>query len=130
MLAYRVPLHYSCSIYACWPSVTAPLLFKHAYWLSFAAKLMLAGPLPLNQHACRSFATQSCMYADVVLLYMPYLLVWYLPCLPVWCLTIGHVIRCGVSLSAVLAGVVHSYRSCLLVWCLTISQACWCGASL
>ena len=57
MPAYRAPLHYSCSIYACRSSVTALLLFKHAYWLSAAARLMLAGPLPLNQHACRSFAT-------------------------------------------------------------------------
>ena len=29
-----------------------PLLFKHAYWLSAAARWMLAGLWPLNQHAC------------------------------------------------------------------------------
>ena len=28
------------------------LLFKHAYWLSAAARWMLAGLWPLNQHAC------------------------------------------------------------------------------
>ena len=38
----------------------APLLFKHAYWLSTVAIWMLAGPWPLNQHACRPFATQFC----------------------------------------------------------------------
>ena len=29
-----------------------PLLFKHAYWLSAAARWMLAGLWSLNQHAC------------------------------------------------------------------------------
>ena len=31
---------------------TTPLLFKHAYWLSAAARWRLAGLWPLNQHAC------------------------------------------------------------------------------
>ena len=35
-------------------------LFKHAYWLSTAARWMLAGLWPLNQHACWPFVTQYC----------------------------------------------------------------------
>ena len=34
-----------------------PLLFKHAYWLSAAARWMLAGLRPLNQQACWPFVT-------------------------------------------------------------------------
>ena len=77
-----------------------PLLFKHAHWLSAAARWMLAGLRPLNQHDCWPFVTQYCMSAGGVLLYLLYC--WY-----------------GVSLLAV-----------LLVWCLTIPRACWRGASL
>ena len=74
----------SCNKYTCWPSATATstLLFKHAYWLSAAARWTLVGPLVLNQHACRYVATQTCMPTGVVLLYMSYLLV--------WCLTISR----------------------------------------
>ena len=120
------------------------LLFKHAYWLSAAARGMLAGLWPLNQHACRPFVTKYCMSAGVVLLYLLYLLV--------WCLTISHICWYGVSLSAVPCwcgtslkvmsfcfdnslsampvNVVPHYRSCLLGWCLTVGHAFWCGASL
>ena len=50
-----------------------------------SARWVLAGPLSLNQHACRSFTTQSCMSAGVVLLY-------------VWCLIISRACWCGASL--------------------------------
>ena len=85
MLCRELLCRCSCNIYACWPSVsvTTPLLFKHAYWLSTAAKWMLAGLWPLNQHAWWTFVTQYCMSAGVVLLYLLYLLV--------WCLTISRV---------------------------------------
>ena len=99
-----------------------PLLFKHAYWLSAAARWMLAGLWQLNQHACWPFVTQYCMSASGVLLYLLYLLV--------WSLTISHSCWYGVSLSTVSAGVVLHYSSCLLVWYLTISRASWFRASL
>ena len=120
MLACGVPPHCSCNIYVCWPSVTAPLLSNHAYWLSAAARLMLAGPLHFNQHACRSFATQSCMSAGVMLLYLPYLLVWYLPCRGFWF---------DALLYAMPGDVVPHYQQYLLEWCLTIGNACWHGIS-
>ena len=101
---------------------------------------MLAGPLPLNQHACRSFTTQSCMPAGAVLLYLSYLLVWsqshYQPCWLVWCFPIGHDLWCGVSVSVIPSGVLPNCRPCLLVWCLiyndrlTIGRVCWCGVLL
>ena len=72
--------------------------------------------------SCQSFEFQSCMSAGVVLLYLPYLLV--------WCLTISHAFWCGASLSAMPLGVVPHYRTFLLVWCLTIGHAFWSGASL
>ena len=37
-----------------------PLLFKHVYWLSTAARWMLAGLWPLNQHACCSCKMHAC----------------------------------------------------------------------
>ena len=111
-----------------------------------------------TQSSCRSFVTQSCMSAGVVLLYLPFLLVWcltiscacwcsaslkailsgvlflvepnYQPCQLVGCLIIGHAFWCGASLSAIPLGVVPHYRTCLLVWCLTIGHAFWSGASL
>ena len=107
------------------------LLFKHAYWLSAAARLMLAGLWPLNQHTCWHFVTQYCLSAGGVLLF---------------CYTCWY----GVSLSAALAGMVSHYQLCLLVWylsamhvgvvphyrpcllgrCLTVGHVFWCGASL
>ena len=88
-----------------------PLLFKHAYWLSSAARWMLTGLWPLNQHVCWRFVTQYCMSGSVVLLYLLYLLV--------WCLTISRVCWYGVSLSTVPAGVV-----------LHIGHTFWFGTSL
>ena len=54
-----------------------PLLFKHAYWLSTAARWILAGLWTLNQPACWPFVTQYYMSAGIVLhyLYLLYLLV-------------------------------------------------------
>ena len=128
------PLHVeNCFVAACWSSAIPcrELLCRCSYniymsagpntaavqtclLVSVAARWMLAGLWPLNQHACRPFVTQYCMSAVVVLLYLLYLLV--------WCLTISRAGRYGVSLSAVPAGRVFHYRSCLLVWYLTISE--------
>ena len=48
-------------------------------------------------------------------------------CLPNFCHSIlPLILLCGISLSAVPAGVVSNYTPCILVWCLTISR----GASL
>ena len=105
----------SCNIYACWPSVIlliqTPLLFKYAYWLSAAMRWMLAGTVPLNQHACPSFATQSCMSSAIPVGMVSH----YRPRLLVRCLAIGHTCWCGVSLSALPAGVVPHYQHYLLV---------------
>ena len=103
---------------------------------------------------CQPFATQPCMSAGVVLLYMSNMLAWCLTIssvcccgaspytyLLVWCLIIRHALWCGASLSAIYvgcsaslyvmrSGVVPHCKSCLLVSCLTISHACWCGTSL
>ena len=75
-----------------------------------------------TQSSCLSFVTQSCMSAGVVLLYLPYLLV--------WCLTISRVCWCDASLKAILSGVKPNYQLCQLVRCLIIGHAFWCGASL
>ena len=132
--------HCSCNINACWPT---PLLFKHAYWLSAAARWTLAGLQPLNQHVCRPFVTQYCISAGVVLLYLLYLLVWcltiscacwcgasYRSYLLVWYITISHACWCGASLEVMPSYVVPHCRSCLLVWCLIKCHACWRGTSL
>ena len=100
--------------------------------VSVAARWMHAGLLPHN-HACRSFTTQSCMWAGVVFLYLPYLpnvVSHYQLCLLMWCLFKGHAFWRGASLSATPVGVVSHYSPCLLMWCLTIAHAFWCGASL
>ena len=75
-----------------------------------------------TQSSCRSFVTQSCMSAGVVLLYLPYLLV--------WCLTISRACWCDASLKAILSGVVPHYQPLQLVLCLVIGHAFWCCASL
>ena len=80
---------------------TTPLLFKHAYWLRTAARWMLAGLWPLNQHACWPLVTQYCMSAGIVLLYLLFLLI--------WCLSTSPACWYGISLSAVPAGVVLHY---------------------
>ena len=98
-------LQHTCSVESCYIAAAAtympaglvlllhvptPLLFKHAYWLSAAARSMLAGLWPLNQHACWPFVTQYCMSAGSALLYLLYLLV--------WCLTISRACWRGASL--------------------------------
>ena len=72
---------------------------------------MLAGLLPLNQYACRSFTTQSV-------------------CLPIFYHSFLHACWCCVSLFAIPASMVSHYQPCLLVWSLTIGHAFWCDASL
>ena len=92
---------------------------------------MLAGPLPLNQYACRSFTTQS---VCLLIFYHSFLhACWYcvslfaIPacmmshdqlCLQVWSLTIGHAFWCDASLSAMPSGVLSHHRQRLLVWSL------------
>ena len=151
-------LHSLYNIHVCLSSAT-PLQLQHICLLAQCnctaavqtcllvkcyCKIDACCPMLLNQHACRSFATQSCISAGVVLLYLPYLLVWYLPCLPLWCITIdhvnwccahyqpcllvwciikGHAFWCGASLSAMPVGVVPHYRACLLVWCFAVDHA-------
>ena len=56
-------------------------------------------------------ATQSCMFTGVVVIYLPYLLM--------WCLRISRTCWCGAS-----------PQLSLPVWCIIISHACWCGVSL
>ena len=94
--------------------------------------------------ACWVFATQSCMLAGVMLFYLPYLLVWcltihhacwcdahYRPYLLMWCLNKGpDLCWCGPSALAMLSGVVSHYQPCLLVCCFNIGHAFWGGASL
>ena len=114
-----------------------PLLFKYAYWLSAAARWMLAGSLPLNLacklvlcfsicHTCWYGVSLSAVPAGVMPHYRPYLLMWCLNISPaelVWCLSVGHAFWCGVSLQAIPSGVVPHYQPCLLVCCLTIGHA-------
>ena len=135
-------LCFQCNIHACWSSETPWLCRcscnKYVFWTSVTssntaavqtcllvkccARWVLAGPLLLNQYACRSFTTQSCMLAGVVYLYLPYLLV--------WCLTISRAYWCDASLSAMPSDVLSHHRPCLLVCCLIIGHAFGCGSSL
>ena len=132
-----------------------PLLFESAYWLSAAARWMLAGSLPLNpacelmlcfpiRHTCWYGVSLSAVTAGEMPHYRPYLLMCCLnfsPAVLVWCLSIGHAFLlwclttgngfwCGASLSAMPAGVLPHYRSCILAWCLIAIHAYWCIASL
>ena len=136
----------SCNImYACWPSVTAQntQLFKHAFWLSGAARWMLAvlwhsismsaDLLSLNIACLLALCFSicyTCWYGVSLSAVSAGTVSHYQPCLLVWCLTISRVSWYGVSLSAVPAGVVLHFRSCLLVWCLTVGHVFWRGTSL
>ena len=113
-------------------------LFKHAYWLSAAARWMLAGLwhsismpvdlLPLNI-ACLLAVCFSICYTcwyGVSLSAVPAGMVSnYQPCLLVWCFIIGHAFWCSASLMVMSSGVVPHYRPCLLALYLTIGHACW-----
>ena len=107
-------IQHTCRVESCYVAAAAtympaglvllsqtPLLFKHAYRLSTAARWIHAGLKTLNQHACWPFVTQYYMSAGIVLLYL-------------------YLLYLLVSLSAVSAGVVNYYKSCLLVWYITI----------
>ena len=72
---------------------------------------MLAGPLPLNQYACRSFTTQAV-------------------CLSIFYHSFLHDGWCFVTLFAIPVCMASHYQPCLLVWSLTIGHAFWCDASL
>ena len=158
-------LRCQCKIHACWSSETPWLCpcgcTKYVFWSSITstnttavqtcllveccARWVLAGPLQLNQYACRSFTTQSvclpifCSFLHACwccasLSAIPACMVsHYQPCLLVWSLTIGHAFWCDASLSAISSGVLsyyNEYRPSLLVWSLIINHAHWCGASL
>ena len=90
---------------------------------------MLAGALPLNQYACRSFTTQSIclpifyhsfLYACWCCVYLfavpAFMVSHYQPCLLVWSLTIVHAFWSDASLSAMPSGVLSNHRPRLLVW--------------
>ena len=153
---YQPRLLHTCRVDSCYVAAAAiympaglvvlsqtPLLFKHAYWLSAAARWMLAGLWPLNQHAidllslniacmlalCFSIC-YTCWYGVSLSAVSAGLVSLYQPCLLVLCFIKGHAFSFGVSLSAMPVGVVPHYRSSLLVWCLTVGHVCWCGASL
>ena len=96
----------TCCVESCYVAVAAtymptslvslpqtPLLFKHTFWLSAAARWVLAGQLPL----CQAFAIQCCI--------------------SVWLFRISscHTYWYGVSLSAAPAVIVSHYQPCLLV---------------
>ena len=64
-LAATLSIQHTCRVESCYIAAAetympaglvllspTPLLFKHAYWLSAAARWMLAGLWPFNQHAC------------------------------------------------------------------------------
>ena len=100
------------------------------------ATWVLAGPLPLNQYACRSVTTQSvCLpifyhsflhscWCCVSLFTIPACMVsHYQPCLLLWSLIIAHAFRCDASLSAMPSGVLSHHRPRLLVWSLIINHA-------
>ena len=97
--------HCSCNINACWPT---PLLFKHAYWLSAAARWMLAGLQPLNQHACWPLSLIIAFLLE--LCFSMCYTCWYgvsLSAAPAGVvLHIGHTFWFGTSLSAMPVGVV------------------------
>ena len=140
----------SCNKYVFWPSVTSTntAAVQTCLLVEWCERWVLAGPLPLNQYACRSFTTQSvCLpifyhsflhacWCCVSLFGIPACMVsHYQPCLLVWSLTIGHAFWCDASLSAMPSGVlshhrppsgvVLHYQPCPLVWCLTIGHVCW-----
>ena len=90
----------SCNIYACWPSITVTNTAAVQTCLLVECCCKMDACLTVaTQSACLlTFFTQYCMSTGGVLLYLLYMLV--------WCLTINHACWCGVSLSAVAAGVV------------------------
>ena len=120
-----------------------PLLFKHVYWLRTAARWMLAGLWPLNQHACCSckihacwpsvtvtntatvqicLLVENCCKMDAcwtVATQSACLLSPNIAWLLVLCFAICYTSWYGVSQSAVSAGIVSHYQ-----------PACWCGESL
>ena len=124
-------LHCQCNIYACWSSATPcrellniSLQLQHLYLLAKCncykhsccsnmptCWVLLQDRRLLGRWYSISIATQSCMFTGVVVIYLPYLLV--------WCLSISRACWCGASL-----------QLCLPVRCIIISHACWCGASL
>ena len=119
-----------------------PLLFKHAYWSSAAAKCLLdcghsismpADLLSLNiaclQAVCFSIC-YTCWYGVSLSAVPAGMVSHYQPCLLAWCFIIGHAFWFGTSLLAMLVGVVPHYRPCLLGWCLTVGHVFWCDASL
>ena len=68
----------SYNIYACWPSVftaTNTAVFQICLLVECCFEMDACWTLSLNQLACGSFATEFCMSAGLVLLYLPYLLV-------------------------------------------------------
>ena len=142
-VATLLQLQHICLLAECIVLPQTPLLLKYAYWLSAAARWILAKSLPLKAasqlvlcfsicHTCWYGVLISAMPAGVMPHYRPYLLMWCLNislAVLVWCLSIGHAFKCGASLHAMPSRVVPHSQSCLLVCCLTIGHAFWRGAS-
>ena len=127
-----------CNKYVFWPSVTSTntTAVQTCLLVEWCARWVLAGPLPLNQYACRSFTTQSvclpifyhsflhaCCSCSSLSAIPACMVSHYQPCLLVWSLTIGHAFWCDVSLSAMPSGVLSRHRPRLLVWSLIINHA-------
>ena len=135
----------SCNKYVFWPSVTSTntTAVQTCLLVEWCARWVLAGPLPLNQYACRSFTTQSvyllifnhsflhaCWCCVSLFAILACMISHDQPCLLVWSLTIGHAFWFDASLSAMPSDVLSHHRPRLLVWSLIINHAHWCGASL
>ena len=151
-------IQHTCPVESCYVAAAAtympaglvflsqpPLLFKHAHWLRTAARWVLDGLWPLNQHACWPKLLSFNIACELALCFSICYTCWYgvslsavsagmvshyQPCLLVWLIIKDHAFWFGTSLSAMPVGVVPHFRSCLLVWCLTVGHVFRCGASL
>ena len=99
-------------IYACCPSVTVRN--------TAAVQTCLLIECCCKMDACWTVATQSaCLLLSL-----------NIACLLVLCFSICYTCWYGVSLSALLAGMVSHYQPCLLVWYFIIGHAFWFASSL
>ena len=104
LLASETPLlcRCSCNKYVFWSSVTSTntTAVQTCLLVKWCARWVLAGLLPLNQYACRSFTTQSvCLPSFYHSISMPADLLPLIPaCLLVLCISICNTCVNGVSL--------------------------------
>ena len=130
--------------YVFWPSITSTntTAVQTCLLVEWCARWVLAGPLPLNQYACRSFTTQSeCLSIFYHSISMPVDLLQLNQyacrsfttqsvCLSIFNHSFLHACWCCVSLFAIPACMVSHYQPCLLLCSLTIGHAFRCDASL